>query len=120
MTKRRTKGLAGLDSVASSNSNNNDNSNNSSKGNKVSSNDSNNGNSKDSNNEDNEGKTSIEDIISKVTNKPPVTRKRQIAVYINEDIAKAFDKYSRKNGKGAKSELIEELLRSALSNAGYM
>lgn len=63
---------------------------------------------------------SIDDIIRKVTNKPKVNSKRQIAVYIDEDVAKAFDRYARREGKGAKSKLIEELLRPTLAKMGYM
>lgn len=63
---------------------------------------------------------SIGDIISKITNKPKVNSKRQIAVYIDEDVAKAFDRYARRVGKGAKSELIEELLRPTLVKLGYL
>lgn len=65
---------------------------------------------------------SIEEIINEiVTNKEKaITKKRQIAIYLDEDVARAFDKYAKKNGKGAKSELIEKLLQSTLHKAGYL
>lgn len=45
------------------------------------------------------------DIIKK--EKPA---KRQIAIYIEEQVAKQLDSFSIKHGKGAKSELINDLL----------
>lgn len=67
--------------------------------------------------------SSIDDIINDITNKPKVKPKRQIAVYIDEDVAKAFDRYTgvgRNQRKGARSELIEKLLRPALTKMGYL
>lgn len=63
---------------------------------------------------------SIDDIIGKVIGKEKPESKRQVAIYLSQDVAKAFDKYARKYGKGAKSELSEELLRSALSKMEYL
>lgn len=58
--------------------------------------------------------TSIEDIVNEVTNRPKRKIKRQISTYLDEEVAKAFDKYGNKNGKGAKAILINTLLKKAL------
>lgn len=63
---------------------------------------------------------SLDGIISKVTNKPKVESKPQLAVYISDDVSKGFNRYARKHGKGAKSELVDELLRVALTKMGYL
>lgn len=63
---------------------------------------------------------SIEGIITKVTNKPKPAKKPQVALYLDDDVARAFNHYASKEGKGAKSELVNELLRSALHRMKYM
>lgn len=73
-----------------------------------------------SNVESEETTDSIEGIITKVTNKPKTVSKRQVAIYIDDDVAKAFDQYARKGGKGSKSELVNELLRSSLKRMKYI
>lgn len=47
-------------------------------------------------------------------NKPP--KRRQVTVYIDEDIAEKLDKLHKEKGKGAKSELANILFRNALKN----
>lgn len=56
-------------------------------------------------------------VIDRVPNfnKPP--KKRQVTVYIDEDIAKKLDKLGKEKGKGAKSELANMLFKNALK--GY-
>ncbi|WP_223700054.1 hypothetical protein [Sutcliffiella deserti] len=58
--------------------------------------------------------TSIEDIVNEVTNRPRPKIKRQISAYLDEEVAKAFNMYGNKNGKGAKTILINTLLKKAL------
>lgn len=70
---------------------------------------------------DPEGKDVLDNIIDEVTTdlRPP-NKKRQVSFYLEEDIARAFDRYAKKNGKGAKSKMIEELLRTTLTRMGYL
>lgn len=109
------KGLAGMDSVAINNKNNIDVATN------ISSNEEIDNDIKFSFENKSVAPNSIEGIINEIANREKAnTKKRQIAIYLDEDIAKAFDKYAKKNGKGAKSELIEKLLQSTLQKAGYL
>jgi uncharacterized protein (DUF4415 family) len=57
----------------------------------------------------------IESIINTVIKKPKEKPKRQISVYLDEDVAKAFEQFGKKHGKGAKSELVNNFLRTALN-----
>lgn len=59
----------------------------------------------------NELKSIIDTVIGVQTLQP---KKRQISAYIDEDVAKLLDKFGKKYGKGAKSSLINELLRNTL------
>lgn len=58
----------------------------------------------------NEG-TTVNDIVNQFFSKPKPKKKIQVSFYIDEDIAKEFDKFAKKNGKGAKSELINNFLK---------
>lgn len=55
---------------------------------------------------------SIKSIASSIMEKPKSIKKRQISCYIDEDIAKDLDKFGKKYGKGAKSELINNFLKT--------
>ncbi|WNS78917.1 hypothetical protein RRU94_02930 [Domibacillus sp. DTU_2020_1001157_1_SI_ALB_TIR_016] len=57
---------------------------------------------------------SVGDILHSVTKKPKPVLKRQISAYIDEDVAKKLDKFGKEHGKGAKSELINNFLKSVL------
>lgn len=57
---------------------------------------------------------SVGDILHSVTKKPKPVLKRQISAYIDEDVAKRLDKFGKEHGKGAKSELINNFLKSVL------
>ncbi|WP_050184230.1 hypothetical protein [Domibacillus robiginosus] len=57
---------------------------------------------------------SVGDILYSVTKKPKPTLKRQISAYIDEDVARKLDKFGKEHGKGAKSELINNFLKSVL------
>ncbi|MBJ7961680.1 hypothetical protein JDS77_29195 [Bacillus cereus group sp. N28] len=49
-----------------------------------------------------------------ITEKPKANKKRQISVYLDENVAKALDKFAKQHGKGAKSDLINSFLKQAL------
>lgn len=53
----------------------------------------------------------IEALVSGVIDKPKPIEKRQISVYIDEELAKEFEKFGKKHGKGAKSDLINHFLK---------
>lgn len=55
--------------------------------------------------------TTVNDIVNQFFSKPKPKKKIQVSFYIDEDIAKEFDKFAKKNGKGAKSELINNFLK---------
>lgn len=123
-SKPKNKGLAEMDTVVDVGSDvGSDFSISSNSGNKVSSNKSTNENMSDSskpNVDSNNDVDTFDGIITKINSKVKPIPKRQIAFYLDEDIARAFDKYARRNGKGAKSELIGELLRPALRKMNYL
>lgn len=56
----------------------------------------------------------VSDIVDDVLNEPKEKPKVQISIYLDEDVAKAFDKFAKKKGKGAKSKLINTFLKKAL------
>jgi len=56
----------------------------------------------------------VDSIVSQVTQKPRKINKKQVSIYLDEDIAEQFDKFGKKYGKGAKSDLVNTFLRSAL------
>lgn len=58
--------------------------------------------------------SSIGEILHSVTKKPKPPVKRQISAYIDEAVAKKLDKFGKEHGKGAKSELINNFLKSVL------
>lgn len=64
--------------------------------------------------EGNEVVTSVDDIFNAIINKPKEKPKKQISVYLDEDVAKEFEKFGKKYGKGAKSELVNTFLKSKL------
>lgn len=64
------------------------------------------------NNDDINVNNSIKSIAASIVDKPKVTKKRQISAYIDEDLIKELDKFGKKYGKGAKSELINNFLRT--------
>lgn len=114
MSSKRRELATTFGNVAGNTNNNNTNINNVTD---VSSNTSNNNDINYINNLSDNHSTSntISNIVSKVeSSKKDQPKKRQIAIYIDESIAKEFDKFGKKNGKGSKSELIEALLKEAL------
>ncbi|OAH58650.1 hypothetical protein AWH48_16770 [Domibacillus aminovorans] len=58
---------------------------------------------------------SVGEILHSVTKKPKPPIKRQISAYIDEEVAKKLDKFGKEHGKGAKSELINNFLKSVLN-----
>jgi uncharacterized protein (DUF4415 family) len=41
--------------------------------------------------------------------------KKQVSIYLDEDVIKAFNRFGRKEGKGAKSELINNFLKEVFN-----
>lgn len=62
----------------------------------------------------------IDDIVNVLTTRKKPKPKRQVAVWLSEDVYKAYNRYAREYGKGAKSELAERLLRPALRKSGHL
>ncbi|HDW3056393.1 hypothetical protein [Bacillus cereus] len=59
---------------------------------------------------------SVSQILENITSRTSKPRKIQRSIYLSEDISKKFDRYGKKFGKGAKSDLIEDFLREALKD----
>ncbi|MED2777514.1 hypothetical protein P4278_26195 [Bacillus thuringiensis] len=59
---------------------------------------------------------SVSQILEKITSRTSKPKKIQRSIYLSEDISKRFDRYGKKFGKGAKSDLIEDFLREALKD----
>ena len=53
-------------------------------------------------------------LIDSIIGKPKPPEKTQVSLYIEPKVAKEFDKFGKKHGKGAKSELVNRLLKKAL------
>lgn len=52
-------------------------------------------------------------ILNEVSKSQKAKQKRQQLVYLDADVAKALDSFAEGHGKGAKSELMNRLLRDA-------
>lgn len=52
-------------------------------------------------------------ILSEVSKSQKAKQKRQQLVYLDSDVASALDAFAEDHGKGAKSELMNRLLRDA-------
>lgn len=59
---------------------------------------------------------SVSQILENITSRTSKPRKIQRSIYLSEDISKKFDRYGKKFGKGAKSDLIADFLREALKD----
>lgn len=55
----------------------------------------------------------IDDIVSSIVDTPKQPKKRQVNFYIDEDVIRELEKFNKKHGKGAKSNLVNEFLRKA-------
>jgi uncharacterized protein (DUF4415 family) len=53
---------------------------------------------------------SIENIVETVSNKVKPIGKKQITLYIDEDVMEEFNQFARKYGKGSKSNLVNNFL----------
>ncbi|MCP3764734.1 hypothetical protein NLX67_20585 [Domibacillus sp. A3M-37] len=65
-----------------------------------------------------ERKRTSSSLLDKVPNFKETSKKRQVTVYIDEDLAKKLDKFGEEKGKGAKSELANMLFKNALTGYG--
>jgi hypothetical protein len=111
---KQSKGLAGFGAVAVINKDNNKKETNISTNKDVDIDVNSKIDNETSNDNDVHVNNSLDDILDSVTNKPKSTKKRQISAYIDEDVAKKLDKFGKEHGKGAKSELINNFLKSIL------
>lgn len=53
----------------------------------------------------------IDDIVNAIIETPKQPKKKQVNFYIDEDVIKELEKFNKKHGKGAKSNLVNEFLR---------
>lgn len=115
---KQGKGLAGFGAVASSTSNDakigTDEETKDTANREVNIDSEPNRNKRGSENNDEALSNSVGEILHSVTKKPKPALKRQISAYIDEDVAKKLDKFGKEHGKGAKSELINNFLKSVL------
>lgn len=64
---------------------------------------------------DNESETdSVDSIVSEIVHAPKPKEREQVSIYLDDDVKKAFEKFGRKNGKGARSNLVNSFLKKAL------
>lgn len=56
----------------------------------------------------------VQDILNTIKNKPKPVPKTQISIYLDKEVAIAFDKFAKRYGKGAKSDLINDFLKKTL------
>lgn len=54
-------------------------------------------------------------FIDEIENRLPV-KKTQVSIYLDLDVAEAFARFGKVNGKGAKSELVNNFLKEALKD----
>lgn len=65
----------------------------------------------------------IDDInIDEIINQSRNTKsdKQLVGIYFDPDVKKALEKYQRKEGKGAKSSLLNDLARAAMKQKGFL
>lgn len=67
-------------------------------------------------NTDTDTRINVSKLLEKIASKNNKQKKIQRSIYLSEDISKKFDRYGKKMGKGAKSDLIEDFLREALKD----
>lgn len=60
----------------------------------------------------------IDSIVDSIVHAPKEKPKAQVSIYLDDDVKKAFDRFSKQNGKGARSNLVNNFLKKALK--GYM
>ncbi|MFP5116123.1 hypothetical protein ACSU64_27835 [Bacillaceae bacterium C204] len=73
--------------------------------------------------EPNVNNNNIEDInIDAIINQNRTTKsdKQMVGIYFDPDVKKALEKYQRKEGKGAKSSLLNDLARAAMKQKGFL
>lgn len=56
----------------------------------------------------------VAELLKGITSKQKQPDKTQISVYLEPKVAKAFNSFGKKHGKGSKSELINNFLKQAL------
>lgn len=56
--------------------------------------------------------TSVDDIFATIENKPKKKKKKPVTIYLDSDVATAFNQFGKQYGKGARSELLNTFLKS--------
>ncbi|CDQ21743.1 hypothetical protein [Halobacillus karajensis] len=54
---------------------------------------------------------SIDSIIAGVTEEPKAPEKKQVSVYLEKDVAREFEKFGKREGKGKRSKLVNDFLK---------
>lgn len=59
----------------------------------------------------------ISSILNRIVTKKQIkNEKTQVSIYLDEDVYKRYLRFGKRAGKGARSELVNELLRKALED----
>ena len=64
--------------------------------------------------EDEDVEHTVDSIVDSIIHAPKEKPKKQISIYLDVDVAKAFERFGNKQGKGSKSDLINKFLKKAL------
>jgi len=55
----------------------------------------------------------VDSVLDSIIQAPKEKPKKQISIYLDVDVAKEFDHFGKKHGKGSKSDLINNFLKKA-------
>jgi len=58
---------------------------------------------------------SINPAISQFYQQPEKIEKKQVSIYLDTDVIEAFNEFGKANGKGAKSDLVNNFLKQVLN-----
>jgi hypothetical protein len=61
----------------------------------------------------------IDDIIQESLIPKPI-QKEQVSIYLDPEVKKAFDKYGKTHGKGARSMLVNNFIKNAMKANGLL
>jgi hypothetical protein len=64
-------------------------------------------------------KTTLDDIIQASILPKPI-QKEQVSIYLEPDVKKAFDRYGKVHGKGARSMLVNNFIKNAMKANGLL
>lgn len=57
----------------------------------------------------------LNEIIDQLRKKERKIEKKQVSIYLDVDVINAFNEYGKVEGKGAKSDLVNEFLKKAFN-----